>query len=65
MEVVGKLSCRSDEKDGVKRTFYEIVCENVDFAVGGRKEPKNEAPQFSVADATQFEELSAGEELPF
>jgi len=65
MEVVGRLSCRTDEKDGVKRTFYEVVVENVDFAVGGRKEPKNETPQFSAADAAQFEELSDNEELPF
>lgn len=65
MEVVGHLSCRSDEKNGVKRTFYEVVCENVDFAVGGRKEPKNEAPQFTTADTPQFEELSGDDDLPF
>ena len=65
MEVVGKLTYRTVEKDGVKRTFYEIICEDVGFAVGGRKEPKNEAPQFTTADTTHFEELADDEGLPW
>ena len=72
IEVEGHLSVRAYEKDGVKRTAYEIVCDRVDFPMG-KKETKSEGgqaatptvPQYTGTPAPQFEAVGDDEELPF
>ena len=69
----GHLESRSYEKDGVKHTVYDVICDNAGFAEGrvsseagqtssfGGKPPQRE---FSQATA-QFEEMPSEEGLPF
>jgi single-strand DNA-binding protein len=69
----GNLQSRQYEKDGQKRTAYEVVANAVHFA--GDKRPQNgtetrsEEPQtasFSSADSGDFQEIESGEDdLPF
>lgn len=63
--VEGTLNQRSyTDKDGNKRSATEVTVTSAYF-VDGRDDAKTEAPQISAADATQFEELSGNEDLPF
>lgn len=72
IEVDGHLTARSYEKDGVKRTAYQIICDHVDFPVG-KREAKSEGgqatvaatPQYTGMSAPNFEEISDDEDLPF
>ena len=73
IEVEGHLSVRTYEKDGVKHTVYEIVCDQVGFPMG-KKESKSEGgqamtpapmPQYTGEPAPQFEAVADDEELPF
>ena len=69
----GHLATRSYEKDGVKHTVYEVICDSAGFAEGrGSTEggqvpsPGNNAPQREPSRATaQFEEIPNEEGLPF
>ena len=49
--VKGKLTADQVEKDGQKRTYYNVVCESVQFlgSKGG------ETPQKSASEDTEFE----------
>lgn len=75
IEVEGHLSVRVYEKDGVKRTAYEVVCEHVDFPVGKKGDggqavtdggqAMSAVPQYTNASSADFEEISDDEDLPF
>ena len=78
--VEGRLQVRSyEDKQGVKRRAYEVVCDNVNFVEGA---PKNEgAPAYSApampsespsagvayssGDAGDFQEVEGYDDLPF
>ena len=69
----GSLQQRSyTDKDGNKRTVYEIVADNANFCgskaeSGGSAPIRNEPPaSYSNADVGDFEEISMGDDdLPF
>lgn len=62
IEVAGCLTTRSfEDKNGNKRTAYEIVCDDIGF---GERKQSDTGPTVSTA-ATDFEELAGDEELPF
>ena len=65
----GHLSSRSYEKDGVKHTVYEVICDSAGFSEGRVSDApaKDTNPQqgtFSQATAA-FKEVPAEEGLPF
>lgn len=69
----GHLESRTYEKDGVKHTVYDVICDNEGFAEGrasneggqassfGGKPPQSAFPSASA----QIEELPSEEGLPF
>lgn len=67
--VTGYLTSRKyEDKNGNKRTEYEVVCDRCEFCEG--KATKDEqtqetAPAFSPSPAPQFEEIGNGDDLPF
>lgn len=70
IEVDGHLSVRAYEKDGVKRTAYEVIADHVDFPVGkkgesGQAVASAPAPQYTGENAPNFEEVEDDSELPF
>lgn len=70
IEVDGHLSVRAYEKDGVKRTAYEVIADHVDFPVGkkgdgGQAVASAPAPQYMGETAPNFEEIKDDEDLPF
>lgn len=58
--VEGALHTRQYEKDGQKRTAFDIDVDRVEFA-----EKKGNAADMSRDQATGFEQVSDDEELPF
>ena len=69
----GHLESRSYEKDGVKHTVYEVICDNAGFAEGRGSTDVRQAPdqdgkrfpsEFSQA-TSKFEEIPSEEGLPF
>lgn len=70
IEVEGHLSVRVYEKDGVKRTAYEVIADHVDFPIGkksdgGQAVASAPAPQYTGETAPNFEEVEDDSELPF
>ena len=70
IEVDGHLSVRAYEKDGAKRTAYEVIADHVDFPVnkksdGGQAVASAPAPQYTGETAPSFEEIKDDEDLPF
>lgn len=66
IEVAGILTTRSfEDKNGNKRTAYEVLCDDISF--GDRKSTETEAPRpaFSNATSADFEEIAGDEDLPF
>ena len=79
--VTGVLTARNwEDRDGHKRTAYEVVCDNVSFVDpksanpgGGYAAPDSQIPPaynesqpaFSTASAGDFEEIVGDDELPF
>ena len=63
MGVVGSLQSRSyTDKNGVKRTVYEVVAEEIQFVESKRSDSTD--VQYSDVTA-EFEEYGQDEELPF
>lgn len=79
MALQGSLQARQyTDRDGNKRTAYEVVADNVFFAESksGGAAPRGDydsqipsypetTPAFSTAAPTDFEEISGDDELPF
>ncbi len=78
MALQGSLQSRNyTDKDGNKRTAYEVIADNVFFAESKRDSnagPRYDsqvpaftetAPAFSTAAANDFEEITGDDELPF
>jgi single-strand DNA-binding protein len=72
--VNGRLQVRNyEDKDGNKRTSYEVVAENVHFAEPKRdgaapanRSNEGRSPSFSNVNTGDFEEISGGDDdLPF
>ena len=67
--VTGKLTSRQyEDKQGNKRTAYEVVCDTVELCEGKREQSNNTATSTGASppmDAPQFEDLSDDEDLPF
>ncbi|NLP47428.1 MAG: single-stranded DNA-binding protein [Clostridiales bacterium] len=74
--VQGSLQSRQyEDKNGNKRTAYEVVADRVSFggpksdnAAAKREEdvfPKEDAPSFTNATADDFQETVSDEDLPF
>lgn len=69
----GHLESRSYEKEGVKHTVYEVICDSAGFAEGrastegGQVPSRTEnAPQNESSQATaSFEEMPVDDTLPF
>ena len=77
--IQGSIQTRNyEDKQGNKRTAFEIVADNVSFC-GSKGEsgtqnavpsvtatnPSSSAPSFSTADSGDFEMIEGDEELPF
>lgn len=61
VSVVGSIQSRTYEKDGTKRTAYDIIADEIDFLSPSglkREEQKEQAPE-------GFEEVSGESDLPF
>ncbi|MBQ8331110.1 MAG: single-stranded DNA-binding protein [Clostridia bacterium] len=69
IEVTGSLESRKwEDRDGNKRTAWEIQCEKVGFLAskGAKQEAQDTAPSYSNAGAPGcFEDLGYDDELPF
>lgn len=72
MSVVGSLQSRSyTDKNGVKRTVYEVVAEEIQFAESRRSDSTDVQYSDVTADLSQtgndtaFDEYDQDEELPF
>lgn len=68
IEVVGRLSARTYEKDGYRRKAVEIVCDNVSFPMG--KVNREAAPTTTTAPSyspppANYEEVYSDDDLPF
>jgi single-strand DNA-binding protein len=69
----GHLESRSYEKDGVKRTVYEVICDSAGFAEGRASTEVGKAPSYGANEPTQgrmdithgFEDIPSEEGLPF
>ena len=73
----GHLSSRSYEKDGVKHTVYEVICDNAGFAEGrgaaeggqapsyGNNVPQRESVPGRMDITHGFEDIPSEEGLPF
>lgn len=73
----GHLSSRSYEKDGVKHTVYEVICDSAGFAEGrgaaeggqapsrGENVPQRESSQGRMDITHGFEDVPDEEGLPF
>ena len=60
----GHLESRSYEKDGVKHTVYEVICDSAGFAEG---KADNEVPtsSFGNPQSAKVQDVSTDESLPF
>ncbi len=47
------------------RTAWEIVCEEVHFPIGGKREAQASPPQYTPSEDVSFEEIASDENLPF
>ena len=68
IEIVGHMTVRPRERNGVKYNECVIECDGVAFPVGRAKTddtPKADTPQFSHSPAPKFEEVGTDEDLPF
>lgn len=70
--VDGYLSSRSYEKNGVKHTVYEVVCDKAGFAEGRSAEVKEsrvatfaDIPKESTARVATFDDIPVDPHLPF
>lgn len=68
--VTGKLTSRQyEDKQGNKRTAYEVVCDTVELLDSKREQAQNEAAQPTFASAPMetpnFQELDNDDDLPF
>lgn len=66
--IIGSLQTRHYEKDGQKRTAYDILVDKFDF-IGGKADKKeseqtNDEPN-PYANEQKFEEIGSDEDLPF
>ena len=69
----GHLESRTYEKDGVKHTVYDVICDNAGFAEGRVSSEGGQASSFGgkppqgafMQASAPFEELPAEEGLPF
>ena len=66
IEVTGKLTSRNwEDKDGNKRTSYEVIADSVAILNSGASNAQNDAqPFFANVEAVPFEE-GTGDNLPF
>ena len=65
--VQGSIQTRTyEDKDGNKRKAVEIVADNVSFC-GSKQDNSTEpsAPEYSTADASDFQEIPDDDDLPF
>ncbi len=69
MALVGELQQRSYQtQQGEKRSVYEVVASDVSFCESKKSDTERipeYTPQFSNSPDSAFEEISAGEPLPF
>ena len=70
VEVVGTLTSRSyEDKDGNKRTAFEVVCDEVSFCLKTEKGESKPAPveetPVSVENLEDFEEILSDGGVPF
>jgi len=56
--VEGRLQSRKWEKDGVKRTAWEIIAENIEF-MGGEKKQADTAPAANYGEGNPFDDGEA------
>lgn len=63
----GHLESRSYEKDGVKHTVYEVICDSAGFAEGRVSYEVGQTSSFGgkPPQTAQFEEMPSEEGLPF
>jgi single-strand DNA-binding protein len=63
----GHLESRTYEKDGVKHTVYEVICDNAGFAEGRVSTEGGQTYSFGgkPPQTAQFEEMPSEEGLPF
>ena len=64
--VCGKLTSRNyEDKDGNKRTAFEVVADTVELIGGQKTEEKTEQKPVAGGNDVEFEEIGDDEELPF
>jgi single-strand DNA-binding protein len=62
----GHLESRFYEKDGVKHTVYEVICDSAGFAEGRASTEGGQAPSYgNKPPQSAFEEMPSEEGLPF
>lgn len=63
----GHLESRTYEKDGVKHTVYEVICDNAGFAEGRASTDGGQPPSLQARESAlpQFEEVTDDGTLPF
>lgn len=63
----GHLESRTYEKDGVKHTVYEVICDNAGFAEGRVSTEGGQTSSFGgkPPQTARFEEMPSEEGLPF
>ncbi len=65
IEVTGKLTSRNwEDKDGNKRTSYEVIADSVAILNSGASNAQNDAQPFANPQAVEFE-VGDDETLPF
>ena len=66
--VQGQLRMNKFEKDGEKRTTYDVVCESIEFMdafKGDSAEGKKDAPSKTPAAPAKLDDFSQSDEFPF
>ena len=65
VELCGVLTARKyEDKDGNKRTAYEVVADNLSL-IGGRTEIKTEKPSLDVDAKDDYVDVNSDGDLPF
>lgn len=63
--VNGRLETRNyEDKNGNKRTAYEVVADNLHFG-GGKAEPGRQAAPYMPAGSDDYEVINNDDDLPF
>lgn len=64
--VTGYLTSRSyEDKNGNKRTEYEVICDRCEFCGDKGSNATEQAQETEAAPAPKFEEIGNGDDLPF